>query len=234
MINDELTKLYSRFWSWYSENCQGGKIMGVPVTNPYLLKVSEKWEAARIKIMVLGMETNYWATELSDVNVSSLMNHYNKFVIEDWGDNYQFWQFVSTLREWSRDCRHSDIAFIPNNVSKIGRPGKGTDDSVFNAVIDNVNLVRKEIDIIHPDMLLILTVSYDNYLKAVLGNYTATPIDNVQRMSWLELQELNIPCLRCPHPLSLSFNNSWNETVCFIENIIDLKFAGGKKEGMDT
>lgn len=227
-MKEELTKLYSRFWSWHSENCQDGKIMGVPVTNPYLLNISDKWESARIKIMMLGMETHYWATELSKENVSSLMNLYNKFVIEDWGDNSLFWQFVSTLREWSRDCSNSDIAFIPNNISKIGRPGIGTDDIVFNTVINNINLVREEIGIIHPDMLLILTVRYDNYLKAVLGNYTVTSIDNIPRLSWLELQELNIPCLRCPHPLSLTIGNNWNETVCFIKKMIDLKFVSKK------
>ena len=225
-INEELKAAYEIWWRFWGKNVLSHQIDGHPITNPYLLSVEqERYDRCQLKCMILGKETNVWGSEIPQayLGVDMLMALYHNFVNEDWGDDHCFWRFVSALREWSRDEQDDNILWIPDNISKVGRPGIGTDEDVFFKLIEKVNLVKLETRILDPDLIIILNgdKSYDKYLRAVYGDFVVES-ESYCGVSVLSLGDEKRLALRCNHPQSLQLNKNWDETLMFLEAMVEI------------
>lgn len=221
VINMELETLYNHFFCDYIHELQNHSIGGNAITNPYFLKLDGKaYDGSLLKGVIFGKESNHWGSEIPDSQLSpcSLMKLYDSFVNRQWGDDYLFWQYVSALREWSRDKMEDLIYFIPNNISKIGNRGIGTNRAVFDYITKPSEIILKELSIINPDFLIFLNgdEAYDYYMEQAIGPFD-TISTGLDRVYYIRFQNCEIPCLRLDHPHYLNINSTWESSLAFIK-----------------
>ena len=227
-MGDKLIGFYESIWQEDLTTIANDTIRNIKysITNPYLLFPSAEYEYAAIRVMIFGQETFTWGGEFQQYgitpSVTGLLSLFDLFVNEDWGSNTPFWRFVSWIREYLRDERCNNIALIPNNLVKVGRNGQtGFDRDVFVAS-QRLNLINREIDILHPDIIISLSgPSYDNVIKDIFGDYREEIIDLDIRLSSLHIDNLSIPFYRLYHPKYLNISGNTERAKREVLNIIN-------------
>lgn len=165
-INEQLESLYGSHWDQlHSELRVLDKSL---YTNPFLIKIDEKEFAdAKFKVMIFGQETQGWFDKgvISD-SIEQMMGNYDKFYLQK-----QFWPgygksaFFNGFKFFKenilkhKDLKESEVVFIYNNISKIGRGGNvpGVSDIVRKIEQKYFPVVAREIDIIKPDLIIFMT-----------------------------------------------------------------------------
>lgn len=225
-INAQLKALYNIFWLKHGKEIMKHKMAGFDVTAPYMLSIQEEaYFRALLRVEIFGMETHFWATEYKDrlLDTELLMMHYHRFCFEKRGESTWFWKFVNKLRDWSSFELAESVYFQPNNLSKLGRCGKGSDRQVLDYLLaSNSNLGRSEQVILKPDLVLVLTnnPNYDAYIEAVLGPITSSDPTKVDRISRLNIQDFAAPVYRLDHPLYLNTNRTFEQALEFCKTVI--------------
>lgn len=222
MENTSLSEQLARIYNVFYPEFQGLRknFSNFNMANPYLLSLPDGYAMALLRVMLIGKETNHWGTELANVSVETLMELYRKFVIEGWGDNYAFWTFVSALREYSRDDLGNAVSVISNNVVKVGNDGIGFNDELLEAMLKKENLLKEEIGILRPDILIFLTgPSYDPVIKKILGDFAIESIDPALRLDRLYIDGLDVEAYRCYHPRYLSCRRKWNPALGLFKDL---------------
>lgn len=224
VINMELETLYNHFFCDYINVLENHSIGGNAITNPYFLKLDGKaYDDSLLKGVIFGKETNHWGSEIPDSQLSpcSLLKLYDSFVNKQWGDDNLFWQYVSALREWSRDIMEDLIYFIPNNISKVGNRGIGTNRAVFDYITKPSEIILKELSIINPDFLIFLNgdEAYDYYMEQAIGPFDTIHTE-LDRVYYIRFHDCDVPSLRLDHPQYLNGTSRWNETLIFIKNFV--------------
>lgn len=163
-INKQLQILYSKHWDnllLQLDNEDNKKH-----TNPLLINVDEeKLTAADMKIMIFGQETKGWWDKNGFARtVDEGMDRYKKFYCEQgFYKGYKrsaFWKgFRFFQRELNKYYTDQKISYIWNNVSKIGKAnGKtGVLPRIRDIERNFFPVVREEVNIIKPDMIIFLT-----------------------------------------------------------------------------
>ncbi len=187
-MNENLIKLYNEEFKDISFLKDYDKIL----SKPFLLKVHEDYIKAHKKIMVFGQETHRWHGKLIDFNkeddIAKLMDSYEKFL-----DKRVFSQnksrgrscFIHRLVKINNDIKKnlSDTQIIWNNLLKFDKNGKSS--RKIKKVTDfSIKLVKKEIDILKPDILLFQTGPYyDFIIKKLFTNIENSEVI-VSRKLW--------------------------------------------------
>ena len=163
-INEQLQNLYSKHWDnllLQLDNEDNKKH-----TNPLLIKVDEeKLTDADIRIMIFGQETKgWWDKNGFSRTVDEGMGRYKKFYCEQkFYKGYKrsaFWKgFRFFQGELNKHYKDQKISYIWNNISKIGKANGKT--GVLPRIRDIERgffpVVREEVNIIKPDMIIFLT-----------------------------------------------------------------------------
>ncbi len=221
IVNYRLGEIYNNCFRKNIKSFLNHSLLGHSITNPYLLKVDDTYDNCLLKGMFIGKETNTWGTEIPDAKLGpdTLMELYDSFVNKGWGDDHLFWQYVSALREWSRDTMGNNIYFIPNNISKVGKPGIGTDRDVFDCLNLNSHLILEELSIIQPDFLLFAfgDREYNYYIEQAIGPFD-TISTGLNRVNYIRFHHSKIPALQLDHPQFLNISSMWDDTQVFIKD----------------
>lgn len=219
-VNNNLGALYNDFFRKNIKSFLNHSLLGHPITNPYLIKVDDTYDECLLKGIFYGKETNSWGTEIPDEKLEpeSLMELYDSFVNKGWGDEHLFWQYVSALREWSRDTMEQTICFIPNNISKVGKPGIGTDRDVFDFFNLQSHLAHEELSIIEPDFLIFGfgDKEYNYYIEQAIGPFDVIPT-GLDRVNYIRFHDSEVPSLQIDHPQYLNISSMWDDTLSFIK-----------------
>jgi len=167
-INEQLKLLYSGHW----ENLikYGNAIKPIPA-NPLLIKINEEeFKKSDLKVMIFGQET--WDWHKFGTSIENGMNGYEKFFInKNFYNGYKksaFWKgFNYFKKEIESRYKNTNITYIWNNISKIGRnDGKtGVTTDIRNLERTYFNVIKEEISILKPDIVIFLTGGRDNDLK---------------------------------------------------------------------
>lgn len=219
-VNNNLGTLYNDFFRKNIKAFMSHTLRGHIITNPYLIKLDDTYDDCLLKGMFYGKETNSWGTEIPDAKLEpeTLMELYDTFVNQGWGDDHLFWTYVSALREWSRDTMGNNIYFIPNNISKVGKPGIGTDRDVFDFLNLKCHLILDELSTIQPDFLLFAfgDKEYNYYIERSIGPFDVIPT-GLDRVNYIRFHHCEIPSLQIDHPQYLNINSMWDGTLEFVK-----------------
>lgn len=187
-MNDKLLTLYSELWKplcgKLEEIIKDDTIEDKP-TNPLLLTIDdeEDFKQADIRIMFFGQETNSWNNFFNE-DLNSTLKVYEEFYNqgECWSYGGQFWngikRFCSILKNKYPDKK---VRIVGNNIVKIGKfdhkgfPG----DSIYNIERNYFPVIKQEIEIIKPNVLLFLSgPNYDSRIRDNFGEISFEPIGN--------------------------------------------------------
>ena len=137
--NRQLFALYESKYTELSENIRvinerlslDGKLKQ-RATNPLLLKVTDDYINADIKIMFFGQETNGWLREKNKGEfcneIGPVLSLYEKFYLSGECFSYggHFWNGVARFKSLlQKQIPNKTIVFVYNNVLKIGKCGIG-------------------------------------------------------------------------------------------------------------
>lgn len=219
-VNYNLETLYNDYFRKNIKAFMSHTLLGHTITTPYLLKVDDTYDECLLKGMFYGKETNSWGTEISDEKLGpeTLMELYDTFVNQGWGDEHLFWQYVSALREWSRDTMGNSFCFIPNNISKVGKQGIGTDRDVFDFLNLKSHLILEELSTTQVDFLIFAfgDKEYSYYIEQAIGPFDVIPTV-LDRVNYIRFHHSEIPSLQIDHPRYLNSSSMWKDTLAFIK-----------------
>lgn len=176
---------------------------------PYLLCASADYVDADFKIMVFGQETCGWGGRCdqarSGKELATLMKEYRKFMERDNGQS-PFWNLNRHLRNNLAE-RTSDrsLGWIYNNVVKLGRVSRaGCDEQIYQWMLQGFNVLRQEVEILQPDMLLCFSgPAYDHRLEALCGQFDVEEVagGDALQLCRLHFKDVTMPMTyRCYHP----------------------------------
>lgn len=205
----------------------------------------ENWYAdADLKVMIFGKETNSWFGKCDDfgtppspvfnpdVTMEAVMGLYENFYATYYKPSgfsyngtrygtfhYGFNRFVSLLNARFPNKR---IAYLWNNIVKVGKAeGSGfCGNEIYDAQKQHFMVIREEIDILKPDLILFLTGNYDRQILDCWNEakFTALSSFSVNDVAKVSLPGLNIPAYRTNHP---SARISKEEKEARLETIVN-------------
>ena len=217
IINQKLTELYQENWNGYISEIRGN----LNATNPQLICVSNEYASAEIKVVVVGQETFFWGGEFDQEiregrypTINDLQLLYNKFANEKFGYNSPFWNFMKRLK-----LKSDGIGIVSTNIIKIGRNGKGYDNEVKDLTKEYFNVIRKELEILQPDLVVFTTgPKYDKIIKEFLGEVNIL-LDN-NKLAIYKIEGLSYGAIRTYHPHYMSRKRLYFETINYVTNLI--------------
>jgi hypothetical protein len=174
-MNEELKKIYEIYLQELKE-----KQLPETTSAPLLMHVFEEYELCATKILIIGQETNGWGC-LKDLFLDDLLKDYNDFALgqnANFNGCYQgksyltspFWNFS---RSFFKNITHLDRknkGFLWTNISKFDINCTTPPEELLNANPEGFWLLKKEIEIIKPDITIFLTgQKYDLWMKEYLG-----------------------------------------------------------------
>lgn len=181
---------------------------------------------ADLRVMVFGQETNSWAGKNDDfgtppspifspdVSMEAVMGIYEDFYASHYHDgsfsyngtrygtfHYGFNRFAAQLNAAIPDKR---IAYVWNNIVKIGKSqGSGfSGEEIYTVEKDCFSVIRKEVDILKPDLILFLTGTYDERIRDNWRDVQFSELSPyaVNEVAQVMSSELSIPAYRTNHP----------------------------------
>ena len=199
-MNEKLKELYENRWNDLILNSKG-----TDATYPLLIKVDNKYQNAHIKVMIVGQETDGWCGVLEDNkrDIVSVQDTYFNYLYKN-KDKYSrpFWNrknfkyFEEELTKIFSD-KDKKIAFIWNNISKIGKNSRGKPtQKIENLEKKYFNIFEKELKILNPDIIIFTTGNR----KIPIEHKKIKPIKE-EPVSIVELRNYpNIIAIRTYHP----------------------------------
>ena len=149
-VNKSLKELYEEKWDNYIREIRNNDNKINDFTNPYLIKVPEDYCTKDIVVMVYGKAADVWGGENGDnASIEDLIKLYDKYVNIDMGESGNYWNFMRDLRK-----RCPRASFVFNNLFKMGSNEILNDKLSVNNF--GIELMRREIEIIAPDIILFL------------------------------------------------------------------------------
>lgn len=160
----------------------------------------------------MGLYENFYATYYKPSGFSYNGKRYGTF-------HYGFNRFVSLLNARFPNKR---IAYLWNNIVKVGKAeGSGfCGNEIYDVQKQHFMVIREEIDILKPDLILFLTGNYDRQILDCWNEakFTALSSFSVNDVAKVSLPGLNIPAYRTNHP---SARISKEEKEARLETIVN-------------
>jgi len=197
-MNEKLTALYERHWNKFI--VEHSKIEHC--SYPLLIKVSEEYENADIRVMVVGQETDGWAIkEKEKNNIANLQNAYLEYLCNN-KEKYRrpFWNrknFKFFQERLTQAFSSKKVSFVWSNVSKIGKDSRGkATDEIQKLEKDYFNVFDKELQILKPHIIIFRIGNRHIPVEhQVLKNIKSSPVANVVLVNYP-----NIIAVRTYHP----------------------------------
>lgn len=187
----------------------------------------ESWYTdADVKVMVFGQETNEWAGECDDfgvppskvfdpdISLGAVCGVYENFYKSHYtGQNMLYngnrygsfhYGFNKLMDVFNKRFADRKTAFIWNNIVKIGKAmGAGfSGKDIYDIERKCFDVVKEEVKILQPDIIVFLTGTYDERIKDVFGNVAFEPITPfaLNEVAKVSVPGINIPAFRTSHP----------------------------------
>jgi ribosomal protein S18 len=155
-MNEKLKELYESKWNDLILNAKDTK-----ATYPLLVKVNEEYQNADIRVMIVGQETDGWCGVLEEhkKDILSVQETYFNYLYKSKDKNRRpFWNrknFKYFQEELNKRLSFKKLAFIWNNVSKIGKISRGKPtEKIKNLEKQYFNVFEDELKILKPDIII--------------------------------------------------------------------------------
>jgi len=179
-MNERLLSLYEDFWPELVLNVNQLDIANTKLqpAHPLLIKVTDQYKEAKIKVMVVGQETDGWhksflGSQALPSELTELYHHY--FVSTSKSKNNRpFWNranFKYFQERLEKSLGKENIGFVWNNLAKIGKNSRGGVTKTIHELEDTVfNVHQQELKILKPDVVIFNTgCDRDNILRQRYG-----------------------------------------------------------------
>jgi hypothetical protein len=201
--NSDLQEIYQKF-KIDLFNLTGRNDINSDLNNfsaPLLMNINDEYLSSSPKVLLIGQETCGWGDgsvmfstlsrflneDIDSVNI--LMDTYDKFKFAEFAkNNTPFWRFYKQLHKkleiapynLQTDLDRPYPKYIAwTNIFKFDYKRKALSQeqkNVFKSI--NLELLKKEIKIIKPDMILFVTGwKYDDFIKEFFTNYSFEKIE---------------------------------------------------------
>ncbi|TLD98062.1 hypothetical protein LS80_006265 [Helicobacter trogontum] len=184
--------------------------------------ITQNFLDSKIKIMIVGQESNGWNFFLKQLwvdtdrnfrdSIQEAMGKTEKFQSKTKSNNTQFWQFAASVyNEFNEKIDKKDSIksyFFWTNLRKIcydNKPKKSLPQALQTQIDNELNiLLLQEIKIINPNIVLFLSgPDYDTYIKQQLkgARFNKVGVFKEREMAYITHEDLqNIIMLRIYHP----------------------------------
>ena len=202
LMNHELTAAYHKALDGFKGFAGSGR-----VSAPHLLQVPEVYGTAKIRLMVVGKQTDGWGEGYDPSDVSALMRGYADFNLGGKWRRTPFWQAAHQLyRKLNHDSPPD--GFLWSNLVKVDAANACPPPSILDRVLA-WGLVPTEIQITQPEVMVFFTGNdYDPLLQKTFPDAHLDMMDNfVARVA-----SNNLPSrtFRTPHPRWLRQKKHWD------------------------
>jgi hypothetical protein len=177
-MNNQLKALYQSKWN---DITNAVSQLEVKAASPLLIKVSDEYYHADIRVMVVGQETDGWHGCFNEKqkSVSELMDSYYDYFYKISLNGRKrtkraFWNNKNfSFFEKSIKAEGKSVSFIWNNISKIGNMGRGRPHPNIKKIErESFNVIRSEIEILKPNLIIFTTGKRDEYIKFHFGAHS--------------------------------------------------------------
>jgi len=175
-----LKELYASYWK--SLVSKAGSLKA-RAAYPLLIQTRKQYDNADVKVMIIGQETDKWGGGCFNESlrtVESLMGAYDSYFYEGrkndlkrafWNKkNFSFFE-IKLTKYFS--AKGQSVAFLWNNISKIGKHGRGNPGrEILTLERDFFKVIKKEVAILKPNLIIFTTGSRDSHIKYHFGKET--------------------------------------------------------------
>lgn len=176
----------------------------------------DEYNNSEYKILFIGQETNGWNGFDRPKIQSDIDNILNLYITFEMGVNYNsvFWQHVNYINNVLNPGKK--LNFLWSNVLKFGRSGKGRpDEIVTDAEMLYFNVLRNEIEIVKPDVVIFFSgPNYDYDLGLRIEDISFQQVDTnfeIRQLAKVQSKYLPAKSYRTYHPNYL--RKSGNEGI---------------------
>ncbi|MCK6639917.1 MAG: hypothetical protein L6Q81_07505 [Bacteroidia bacterium] len=174
--NFELRQLYSRNWDAFADAMKTKSLLRYK-NHPHLLSIDQefdnKWNTADLRIMIFGISTNGWGSkedfdvyyEPANKSVNHLMSLYRSFYFDggNWRYGQVFWNYIFSIQEILSYRLQKKVQVIWNNVYKTEPSNHELESQLFNVTAEEINILQ-------PDIILLLGLKCNNVLHSRLSS----------------------------------------------------------------
>lgn len=172
-LNDRLGEIYQEYYGSLLTNKE--LLLGVNpnVSSPLLMNVFEDYLSSQKKILIVGQETHTWCGVLGSHDMNNLLNDYKEFELgqkvyldEDisrvlaspfWNFSRRFFVNANFDENYRTKENRMKKGFLWTNISKIDVGGNTPSNDINSLNTDGFKLLRKEVEILNPDVVLFMT-----------------------------------------------------------------------------
>lgn len=212
-----LKDIYIKYWAQYIEQIRNNP--NIEPAYPYLMVEPKGYRDKSVKVMFCGQETQGWGNEFDNepekATLEAISGIYAGFV-NSGGYNSPYWQFINRVK---KECQNA--SFICNNIVKIGKKrGAGCDDKINNLTLKYFPVIKEEIQILEPQMIIFLTGNrYYERIEKALGKFSSKNVG--KGLDKLTFEDETIPISYCCyHPKYLRMKHLENDVRSSLIEII--------------
>ena len=202
LLNQQLTDAYQKALDGFKGFAGDGR-----VSAPHLLQVPAVYTATKLRLMVVGKQTDGWGEGYDPANVSALMRGYADFNLGGKWRRTPFWQAAHQLYR-NLNPNSSPDGFLWSNLVKVDVANACPPEPILDRVLA-WGLVPTEIQITQPEVVVFFTgTDYDPILQKTFPDARLEMMDNfVARVSSSALPSRTF---RTPHPRWLRQKKHWD------------------------
>jgi len=197
--NDQLIQTYEENWKEIVDFYESESRF----SNPLLIEISEIYLRQKTKLFIIGQQTNTWYLGFNiSPNTNSIHRLICKYVWFNYGSDYHkvFW---NTVREFEKAFKIDKTAVCWSNICRFDKNGKYMGWGNFTRFSEHGELLKKEIELATPDIVLFLTgPRYDEEIKHLFADVVFFEIKNFKSNELVQLRILGLPqkTFRTYHP----------------------------------
>lgn len=204
--------------------------LDIKPANPLLLKITDEYHIADLKIMFFGQETNgWWGDYLIEGGVDRLQEEYSNFFVDRYCYTYggQFWNGIKKLEDRLQDKAeeaNKSVSLLWNNIVKIGKTtGKGLPSKeIIDWQEGFFRLIRLEVGMLKPDIVFFFTgPNYDSFVSKTFPDAVFQKgLENRTQRQIAKIKSVHLPkrTVRTYHP-----NYLWrNDFYGYLDDLFSL------------
>ncbi len=165
---------------------------------PLLISPSEGYITSKKKIFIVGQQTNGWCCDFD--NVQNQMRCYEEFNL---GKNYYRTPFWNVFRKIEKAILGEEYCSVWSNFNRYDFEGKRPDGEMEREISKLDYLLKKEIEILQPDICLFLVGhSFDERIKNLFPGIMFESLRGWEERQLARLKHVNLPVYtyRTYHP----------------------------------
>lgn len=223
VVNSRLKAEYIEYLQLLKGPAKSGLVNYAEHSLPLLMKASDEYLKSPVKILFVGKETYGWNDKMDKIEKYTIDQIIDMYRFEKMPWNSPFWRFIKRVSDrFNVACggNQKQYGFMWTNISKMDLSKKSPKILTDNHSFYGIELLKKEIEILNPQIVIFLTsYRYDWLIELALPGVKQT-YEKVIPLYLAKARFENKAIYRGYHPRFLVSRRSINS----IDDVIDALF----------